>query len=45
MEAAVKLVRKLGGVPVACVFVIELAFLPGRKKLDGLAVHSLMQVG
>ena len=44
MEAAVKLVRKIGGTPVACVFVIELTFLPGRKKLDGLAVHSLIKV-
>jgi adenine phosphoribosyltransferase len=44
MEAAVKLVRKIGGTPVACAFVIELTFLPGRKKLDGLAVHSLIKV-
>lgn len=45
MEAAVKLVRKIGGTPVACAFVIELTFLPGRKKLDGLPVHSLIKVG
>jgi adenine phosphoribosyltransferase len=45
MEAAVKLVRKIGGRPVACAFVIELAFLPGRKRLDGLPVHSLLKVG
>lgn len=43
MEAANKLVRKIGGVPVACVFVIELTFLDGQSKLD-VPVHSLMQV-
>jgi len=42
MEAAVKLVRKLGGHPVACSFVIELAFLDGRKRLPNLPVHALV---
>ena len=43
MEAANKLVRKVGGVPVACAFVIELGFLDGRKKLD-VPAHALMTV-
>ncbi len=44
MEAALKLVRKVGGTPVACVFVIELGFLPGRAKLEGVPAHALMTV-
>jgi adenine phosphoribosyltransferase len=43
MEAGLRLVRKLGATPVACAFVIELAFLPGREKLGSLPVHSLVQ--
>ena len=42
MEAALKLVRRIGGKPVAAVFVIELGFLEGRKRLGDLPVHSLM---
>lgn len=44
MEAALKLVRKVGGTPVACAFVIELGFLPGRAKLEGVPAHALMTV-
>ena len=44
MEASLKLVRKIGAVPVACVFVIELGFLPGREKLGDVPVHSLLTV-
>jgi adenine phosphoribosyltransferase len=44
MEAALKLVRKIGGIPVACTFVIELGFLPGREKLGDVPVHSLITV-
>ncbi len=44
MEAALKLVRRIGGEPVACCFVIELGFLPGRAKLGNVPVHSLMTV-
>ena len=40
MEAANKLVRKIGGEPVASVFVIELGFLDGRARLD-VPVHAL----
>jgi len=43
MAAAIKLVRKIGGTPVACAFVIELAFLNGRRKLGDLALHSLVR--
>jgi adenine phosphoribosyltransferase len=42
MEAALKLVRRIGGKAVAAVFVIELGFLGGRKRLGDLPVHSLM---
>jgi len=42
MAAALNLVRKIGGVPVACLFVIELGFLPGREKLGDVPVHSLI---
>ena len=46
IEAACKLVAKLGGDIVAAVFVIELSFLAGRAKLDALGVetHSLIRV-
>ena len=43
MEAALKLIRKIGGTPVACAFVIELAFLSGREKLGGIPTHALVQ--
>ena len=43
MSAALKLVKKVGGLPVACLFVIELAFLAGRQKLGGVPVHALVQ--
>ena len=36
-----RLVEQLGGVVVGCGFLIELAFLPGRKRLEGYDVHSL----
>jgi adenine phosphoribosyltransferase len=44
MEAALKLVRRIGGKPVACSFVIELEFLQGRKRLGDVPVHTLMKV-
>lgn len=40
-KATVDLVRKLGGEVVACVFMVELDFLDGRKLLD-MPVHSLV---
>jgi len=44
MDAALKLVRRIGGKPVACAFVIELSFLDGRRRLGDVPVHSLMKV-
>jgi adenine phosphoribosyltransferase len=41
--AAIKLVRKIGGEPVAAAFVIELAFLSGRERLGSLPTHSLIR--
>jgi adenine phosphoribosyltransferase len=42
-KAKVNLVEQLGGEVVGLVFVIELAFLNGREKLEGYDVHSLIQ--
>lgn len=42
MGAALTLVRRIGAVPVACAFVIELGFLPGREKLGDVPAHSLI---
>lgn len=42
MGAALTLVRRIGAEPVACAFVIELGFLPGREKLGGVPAHSLV---
>jgi len=44
MEAAVQLVRAIGAKPVACAFVIELAFLSGRERMTDVPVHSLLAV-
>ena len=41
-EAAAKLVEQLGGKVVKMVFVMELAGLEGRKKLDPYSVDSLI---
>jgi adenine phosphoribosyltransferase len=44
--AAVQLVRDLDARPAAAACVVELAFLPGRARLEaaGLTVHSLVRV-
>ncbi|MCB9915518.1 MAG: adenine phosphoribosyltransferase [Planctomycetes bacterium] len=42
MAAALTLVRRIGATPVACAFVIELGFLPGRAKLGDVPIHSLL---
>ena len=39
-SAAMELVRRCGGNVVACAFVIELAFLGGRRRLGDCAVSS-----
>jgi adenine phosphoribosyltransferase len=41
-RALCDLVEQAGGVVAGCAFVIELAFLPGRERLDGYDVHSLV---
>jgi len=42
LSAACRLVRRLGAEIVGASVVIELAFLEGRKKLEGTTVHSLL---
>ena len=42
-RAKVELVEELGGIVVGVLFVIELTFLEGRKRLEGYDVHSLIQ--
>lgn len=42
-KAVVDLVEGLGGKVVGLVFVVELEFLPGRKKLAGYDVRSLLK--
>jgi adenine phosphoribosyltransferase len=42
-KAKVELVESLGGVVVGVLFVIELTFLEGRKRLDGYDVHALIE--
>lgn len=41
-EAAIRLVRRLGGEVTAVLFLIELDFLEGRKRLEGVPVESLI---
>jgi adenine phosphoribosyltransferase len=42
-KAVAGLVEGLGGTVVGLVFVVELEFLPGRKKLEGYDVRSLLK--
>ncbi|HEY1403860.1 MAG TPA: adenine phosphoribosyltransferase [Pyrinomonadaceae bacterium] len=42
-KATVDLVESLGGVVAGLVFVVELEFLPGREKLAGYDVRSLIK--
>jgi adenine phosphoribosyltransferase len=42
-RAKVELVEELGGIVVGVLFVIELTFLEGRKRLEGHDVHALIQ--
>ena len=41
--AVVRLVEQLGGRVVGLAFVVELEFLPGREKLNGYDVRSLIK--
>ncbi len=43
MGAALSLARRVGAEPVACAFVIELGFLPGREKLGDTPTFSLIK--
>jgi len=42
-SAAVELVRKLGGEVIGAAFAVELCFLGGRKKLNGVDTFSLIK--
>jgi adenine phosphoribosyltransferase len=42
-KAVCNLVEGLGGTVVGLVFVVELEFLPGRAKLEGYDVRSLIK--
>lgn len=42
--AVAELIAKQGGAVAACLFVLELGFLNGRSRLDGLSVDSLLTV-
>lgn len=42
-KAVVDLVEQLGGTVLGLVFVVELEFLPGRKKLEKYDVRSLIK--
>jgi adenine phosphoribosyltransferase len=42
MEATLRLVKQAGGVVAGLAFLIELAFLHGRAKLNGYPVTSLI---
>jgi adenine phosphoribosyltransferase len=41
--AAAKLVESVGGTVAGLGFIVELTFLPGRQKLEGYSVESLIQ--
>jgi adenine phosphoribosyltransferase len=41
-RAKIELVERLGGTVVGALFVIELAFLDGRSRLEGYDVHALI---
>jgi adenine phosphoribosyltransferase len=41
-RALCELVRQLGGKVVGCGFLIELAFLGGRERLDPYEAHALL---
>ena len=43
MAACAELVEKLGGVVVACVFLMELTFLEGRSRLEGHTIHTILE--
>jgi adenine phosphoribosyltransferase len=42
MRACCNLIEELGGEVAGCTFLIELAFLKGRQKLDKYRVHAVV---
>jgi adenine phosphoribosyltransferase len=42
--ATARLVRRMGGAVLGCAFLVELAFLEGRKRLAGLDVHAVLKL-
>lgn len=42
-EAAVRLVKRIGGEVVEIAFVVELSYLSGRKRLPGIPVYSMVE--
>ncbi len=42
IKATIELVEELGGVVAGCAFLIELAYLEGRKKIEGYDVCTLL---
>lgn len=44
MGAACQLVEACGGAVAGCAFVVELCFLPGREKLAGRRIESLIAI-
>ena len=43
MQAGCQLIEKAGGKVVGCAFLLELLFLKGRERLEGVEVFSLLQ--
>ena len=41
-RALAEMVQGLGGVVAGCAFLVELAFLDGRRRLEGFDVHALV---
>ena len=41
-RALAELVERLGGTVVGCAFIVELAYLDGRRRLEGFDVHALI---
>ncbi len=43
IAASINLIRQLGGEVIGASFLIELSYLNGREKLEGIDIHSLVQ--
>jgi adenine phosphoribosyltransferase len=41
--AAVKLITRTGGTVVEMAFLVELAFLAGRDRIDGVPVYAMIR--